>query len=481
MPESQFIVQPVPEEPGGYRHILRVAYPLMISMGSFTLMQFVDRIFLSWYSATAIQAAVPAGILSFTFICGFMALAGYSNTFVAQYYGSGNPDGCSRATAQAVWLALLSWPVMLMLIPFGRQLIISSGHPSEIIGEELSYFTILMIGSVTSPLGAAVSGFYTGRGLTLVTMSATVVSNLVNLVLDYALIFGHWGFPEMGIEGAAWASVIAGLVLPAILFILYFSRGTDAVYATRSTFRFEAPLFRRMLRYGIPAGVHLALDLASFAIFVMLTGRMGAQALAASNIALSINMLAFLPMIGIAIATAAVVGQFQGRRESGYAERACWTALKLGTTYMGLVGLTYILFPEFYISLFTIQGSELSLDEVLPIGRILLILTALWGLADASNLILAGALKGAGDTRFVMYYSLAVAWGFLVTGQVLIVIVFKLGIFVAWGWTAVYIAILASGYLWRFRSGKWKNIDLLGSQVPIQPDRPGAEALVAGD
>ncbi len=468
--------------PGGYREILKVAYPLMISMGSFTLMQFVDRMFLAWHSSVSIQAAVPAGILSFTFVCGFMALAGYSNTFVAQFMGAGDPAGCSRATAQSVFVAVLSWPIMLALIPVGHLVLRYSGHAPAVLEEELIYFNILMIGSVASPLGAAVSGFYTGRSKTLTTMTATVISNLVNLMLDYALIFGNWGFPAMGIRGAAWASVIASFVLPAILLVLYFSPSTNRAYRTRATFRWDTALIWRLVRFGSSSGVHLALDVASFGIFVLLTGRMGEVALAASNIALSINMLTFLPMIGISIAAATVVGQYQGKRQSHHAETAAWTALKIGIVYMTVIGITYILFPTFYLSFFTDRtGDGLTLEQLYPVGRILMIIMALWGLVDAANLVLSGALKGAGDTRFVMLFSLALAWGLLVPGQLILVYVLDQGVVVAWTWTALYIFAMAIGFTWRFRKGTWKSIDVLGIERPIQPDRPGAEALVVMD
>lgn len=476
------VAAPQYKVPGGYRELLVVAYPLMISMGSFTLMQFVDRMFLAWHSPISIQAAVPAGILHFTFVCGFMALAGYSNMFVAQFVGAGNASGCSRATAQSVWLALLSWPIMLALIPAGQWVLRNSGHEPAVLAEELIYFNVLMYGSVATPLGAAISGFFTGRSRTLITMGATIAANVVNFVLDYMLIFGHWGAPEMGIRGAAWASVISAFVMPAILFVIYFSPATDRLFSTRRMFRWDGALFLRLIRFGTPSGVHLALDVASFAIFVMLTGRMGAVALAASNIALSINMLTFLPMIGIGIAASTVVGQYQGRNQSHYAERASWTAFKIGIYYMGGIGITYVLFPAFYLSFFTeAGGAELSLADIYPVGRWLMVIMAVWGLVDSANLVLSGALKGAGDTRFVMWFSFAMAWGVLVPGQVVLVFGMDQGVIVSWLWTAFYILLMSIGFVWRFRTGRWKTIDMLGAHRPVVATRPGSEALVVGD
>ncbi|HBA84450.1 MAG TPA: MATE family efflux transporter [Verrucomicrobia bacterium] len=472
------------QSPGGYRETLRVAYPLIISTGSFTVMQFCDRMFLAWYSSSAIKAALPAGILSFTFICGFMALAGYANTFVAQYHGAGDRLGCSRATAQGVILSLLSWPLMLLLMPVGFWILKLSGHAPDVLADELIYFKILMWGSVTVPLGSAIGSFFTGRGDTFTNMIATIVANVVNIVLDYALIFGRWGFPEMGIAGAAWATIVSGLVTPAILFALYFcQQKLVAEYDTWKTFRWDGALLWRMVRFGAPSAVHLLLDISSFTLFVLWVGRMGGTEQAASNIALSINNLAFMPLIGMSIAASILVGQYQGRRDSATAERASWSALKIGWIYMLIVALTFILFPRAYFSLFTDRSaSGVLLADILPMGRYLLLMMAVWGLMDAANLILSGALKGAGDTRFVMYYSVAMNWCFWITGEALIIFVFDGGLLAAWSWLTAYVMLTAFGFFWRFRGGRWKTIDLLERETPRQPSAgPGAEACILGE
>lgn len=465
--------------PGGYREVLRIAYPLIISTGSFSLMQFVDRVFLARHSMVSIQAALPAGLLSFTLICAFMALAGYANTFVAQYHGRGDPEGCSRATAQGVWLSMLSWPLILLLIPLGRFLLQNAGHAPDVLAQELDYLTILMVGGVTIPLGAAISSFFTGRGDTLSNMYAQVAGNVVNIVLDYALIFGRWGFPEMGIRGAAIGTVVAGVVPPAILFALYFSRHIHARYQTRSNMGFNRRLMARLIRFGLPSGLHLLLDVSSFSAFVLMTGHMGALSLAVSNIALSINTLAFMPLVGISIAASTLVGQYQGRRDSTTAEKVGWTALKVGLIYMTCMALSYLLMPRIYFLLFSTGATDgFTLDELLALGRYLLIMMAAWGLLDAVNLILSGALKGAGDTRFVMWYSTAGSWLLLVPGQWVVIYAVKGGILMAWAWLTFVIMILSVGFWWRFRQGRWKGIDVLERQEPLPPARTGVDAYV---
>jgi MATE family multidrug resistance protein len=150
----------------------------------------------------------------------------------------------------------------------------------------------------------------------------------------------------MGIRGAAIGTVIAGVVPPLLLFSLYFSRRVDARYETRSSMGFNRRLMTRLIRFGLPSGLHLLLDVSSFSAFVLMTGHMGALSLAVSNIALSINTLAFMPLVGISIAASTLVGQYQGRRDSTTAEKAGWTALKVGLIYMTGMALSYLLMPR---------------------------------------------------------------------------------------------------------------------------------------
>lgn len=454
-----------------YREILHIAWPLIATQASFTLMLFCDRLLLARYSEVAIQAALPGGLLSFTFCCGFMSVAGYTSTFVAQFFGAKNRPACSRATAQGVLFALVTAPLLLLLIYPGRWLLMRAGHAPEVLADELPYFTILMLGSVATPLNAAISSYFTGQGRTRITMVATIISNFVNLTLDYALIFGRLGLPELGIRGAAIGTVIAGFISPLILFSIYFSAREQKLFQTRSTFFYDHRLFWRMIRFSLPSGIHLALDLASFSAFVLLTGRMGTVALAASNIALSINTLAFMPLIGFGIATSIIVGQYQGRRDSAHAVDASHAACQVALLYMAFTGAFFVSIPDFFIGLFLRPDAAALADEILPVGRILLVILTLWGLADAGNLVYGSALKGAGDTRFVMIFSVALTWLMLVPGQLVIIEWLKCGIVTAWWWTGLYVALLALGFTIRFFRGRWKDINVIGHSTDHESER----------
>jgi MATE family multidrug resistance protein len=276
----------------------------------------------------------------------------------------------------------------------------------------------------------------------------------------------------MGIAGAGWATVIGSWISPLIFALLYFSKPAIAEFQTLKNLRFDPYLFKRMIRFGLPSGLHWCLDVAAFTAFVLLVGKLGPVAHIASNIALSVNLIAFMPMIGMGMAASILVGQYLGRNQPDYAERVGWLALKIGVGYILLIGLSFLLFPGFYANVFEgdAAGSSVPFDELLKVVRILLVILAIWGVGDACALILSGALKGAGDTHFVMYYQSAVAWGFLVSGQIVIVEVLKLNVYISWIWTLLYILILGVGFMLRFRNGRWKSIDLLDRRVTLVED-----------
>ncbi|MCF7818265.1 MAG: MATE family efflux transporter [Kiritimatiellales bacterium] len=466
---------------GGWRELMQIAWPLIINSGTFALLNFFDRLFLSWYGEDSFRAALPAGILFFTLVCGFMALAGFTSTFVAQFWGAGDKPGCARATAQGILFALISIPLIMALTPVGLWLLRLSGHGPDVLPLEEEYFKILMWCGGGMTLSSALSSFFAGRGKTFVIMTCNIVANGLNILLNYLFIFGKWGCPEMGIAGAGWATVIGSWTSPLIFAILYFSKPVNAVFDTLRNLRFDRWLFMRMIRFGLPSGIHWFLDVASFTVFVLLVGRMGAVAHIASNIALSVNLIAFMPMIGMGMAASILVGQYLGRNQPDYAERMGWLTLKIGVCYIAAIGATFLLFPDFYTQVF-----EGGADGSVPAGelhrtvRILLAMLAVWGVADATSLIIAGALKGAGDTHFVMYFQSSVAWGFLVLGQLLIVFVFKGGVYASWVWTLLYIVLLGIGFILRFRSSRWKSIDLLDRRATILLDSSPVDHGVGG-
>lgn len=445
------------------REMFRIAMPLILSMASYTVMQFCDRIFLSHYSSVAIEAALPAGILAHTAVCFFQALASYAGTFTAQYHGAGRPAEGVRSSAQGIWLALFAWPLMAALIPLGWLVIRTSGHSAEVIAAERTYFTILTAGGVMVTLNAAIGGYFIGIGKTSVNFLSNFVGCGSNVLLNWVMIFGRWGCPSMGITGAAYATLISGVIAILLQFgMMFFEPAVRAAWRERG-FRVVAvdwPQLGQILRFGAPAALQTLLDLSVFTVFVFLTGKLGDLALAASNIAFSINNLAFSPLLGFGMAASTLVSQHLGAGDPDAAWRAGNTGLLFGLVYMGFIGSTFVMFPGFYFELFHSANAAFSAAELLQVGRVMMCLMAAWGLLDTLTIVLEQALKGAGDTKFVMLYMTTLGWTLLVPGAV--VLTYRgAGIIALWCWMAFYVMVLCSGLVWRWCSGKWRTIKMI--------------------
>jgi len=308
-------------EDGGIRELVRVAYPLILSTASHTIMQFTNRVFLAHYSPDALAACVPAGILSFSFLCFFMGTATYTNAFVAQYYGRKKTASVSVAVWQGVWLALVSGVILLSLTPAGLYLIDHSGHAAAVRALERPYFAILTAFAGFPVLNTALAAFFIGRGKTKVPMAVNIAGNALCVLLSWLLIFGAGPFPEMGIKGAGLAAVAGQMLMTVIYLRLIFSAANRRRYRTYRLVGVNKGMFARLIKYGVPNGVGFFLDVASFGAFIFIIGGMDKISLAASNIIASINMLAFMPVIGLGLASLTLVGKYIGMKKPDVAVR----------------------------------------------------------------------------------------------------------------------------------------------------------------
>jgi len=450
------------EDPGGCREVLRIAIPLVLSTASLTIMLFVDRMFLSWHSQSAVAAAIPGGITYFTICCFFLGTAEYVNTIVAQHHGAGDKPACTRAVWQGVFFSAISAPLILGSIPAGHALLGAAGHTHQVQELEREYFSILMIGGTALPFAAAFSSFFSGRGKTLVVMWGNLIGNGLNIALDYILIFGKLGFPEMGIQGAAIGTAITTFIPPLFWAALFLGARYQKTYRTRREFRWDRRLFLILLRFGIPSGLRFFLNLAAFTAFVMTVGRLGELSLAANNIALSIEMFSFLPMVGMSIATATLVGNYIGMGRPAYAERSAYSALRLAMVYSMTFALLFLLVPDLFLSLFVTDEFRGQGQVIVDTGVTLLRLVALYTVFDSMSLIFSGALNGAGDTRFTMLAQTALAWFLFVPSVFLTVEVLEWGIVAAWICLVIHIMLVGTTFFLRFRAGRWRAINMIG-------------------
>ncbi len=450
--------------PASYREIIAVSFPIIAAMAGRTIMMFCDRLFLAQHSQLELQAALPAGILSFTLMSIFYGTISYSGTFVAQYFGAEDREGCSRSLAQGLFLTMFSAPLLAAMAVPGSLLLGLAGHPPEVLELERVYFRIMMFSAAGPIFTAASSSFWNGRGKTVHTMLAVLAGAAVNIFLDYVMIFGRLGFPEMGIQGAALATAFASFIPGGILTVAAYTGKTAAEFRTRENFRFSGRLTGRILRFGFPAGLQIFMDVASFTIFIFIAGRLGTADFTANNLVFSVNNLVFNPLLGFGFATTVIVGRCIGMRRTDLAVRATRRTLLLSLIYFVPLAVSFVLVPGFYTRMFFSPDSACTLEELSSTAAKLLAIVAAWGVFDAVSLMYGGALRGAGDTKFVVYVSGFLAWLFWVPGVLYLYAVKDAGIVSLWLFTSLYVAIFGLLFFLRFRSGAWKNIDLLGRE-----------------
>jgi MATE family multidrug resistance protein len=453
----------------GYREVLAISFPLVASMGSITVMQFTDRVFLANHSVDAIAAALPAGIASFTFIAFFMGVANYTNVFVAQYTGARAFNRVGAALWQGIYFSLAAAALLALMCYFSGRLFDLIGHSPHIRSLEVTYFNILTLGAGLVVLNSAMACFYTGRGLTWTVMLVNMAGAVVNIPLDYCLIYGMGPFPELGIVGAGIATVIASATITVILIILIFSKRNRGRFATWHARAFDRELFGRMMRYGLPSGIQFFLEIFGFTFFVQMVGRLGDLELAASNIVLAIESLSFLPMVGFHIGNATLMGQAIGRGRPEEGAYATISAVHITLVYMLFLAVVFVLTPEPLLRLFrTDQHTPAQYADIMALGVILLRFVAAFSFFDALNLIFSSAIKGAGDTRFIMWTIGALSLGVMIIPVYVAVEVLGAGIYAAWTLATFYVWALGMAFMLRYRQGKWKRMRVIeeGSTLP---------------
>jgi len=446
----------------GYREVLAISLPLVASMGSFTLMQFTDRVFLANYSVDAIAAALPAGIASFTLISFFMGVANYTNVFVAQYTGARAFHRVGSSLWQGIYFSLGAAVLLASMVFFSEGIFEWIGHSPHIRSLEIAYFNVLTLGAGLVVLNSAIACFYTGRGLTWTVMLVNMIGAAVNIPLDYCLINGVGPFPKLGIVGAGLATVTASAATTTILAFLIFRKDNRKRFSTWRSRALDKELFGRMMRFGVPSGIQFFLEIFGFTFFIQMLGRLGDLELAASNIVLSIETLSFLPMVGFHIGNATLVGQAIGRRRPEEGAYATTSAIHITMVYMMFLAVVFVLTPEPLLRLFkSDHHTTAQYSEIMALGVVLLRFVAAFSFFDALNLVFSSAIKGAGDTRFIMWTIAALCFGLMILPIYIAVEVLGAGIYAAWTIATVYVAALGVAFMLRYRQGKWKRMRVI--------------------
>ena len=438
------------------RQVLLLAGPLVLQNLSQTLLGVVDTFFVSQIGTEAVGAVGLAAVLYFAVLMLFRSAANSTVVFVGRAHGEGDEGKIGTAVWRSLnMIAWLSLAVFALPWLFAQVMVLFDPNDgSQVAALGTTYLQIRAVEIPFIMFSAVVWGFLVGRGDSRTPMILAWITVLLNIGLDWLLVPGNLGFPRLGVAGAAYATVMANGVNALLSGAILWSRRNRRVYRTAVPQLARWPELRQLLWVGLPLGLGDFIEIASFSLFFALLARLGTEVLAANQIALQFMSLSFTFGVAINMAASSLVAQYLGAKRPDLAEKAAYRAVVVAMIGMGLIGLSYLIAPELLMGIFSDD------PRVIEAGVTILRLVALYQIFDAIGIVLAGALNGAGDTRFTMWGRILLAWGLFI--PLTWVILFRLdgGVWGAWFSALVYLTTLALLYLFRFRAGRWKQIDL---------------------
>lgn len=493
-----------------------IATPAAISMLSFALMQFVDRLLCSrLISPEALTAAGNGGIASWVPSSVVMGVMGVINTYVSQNLGAGRPERGPKYAWAGLWMCLGVW--LVVLLPFAlafpsvyglmRETLGLPGVSEHVHRMESIYGRVILCGAVVMLWARAMGHYFYGMHRPGVVMVSTICGNLTNLAVSIGLIL--WAMSrhdlapepraELALGGAALGTVAGVTVEFLIPMVIFVSPSMNRRYATRRSWRPAWEPVQDILRIGWPGGVMFGNEMVCWWIFM---GGFVASFDHGSDTAVhgpagwithQYMMLSFMPAVGISIATTAMVGKCIGAGRHDLAASRTWLGVRLTMVYMGACALCFVLFGRLMSTPFL--PADVSPEQgarIIELARWMLVLAATFQLFDGMAITLSGALRGAGDTVWPGVVTIFMSWGVIVGGGWFAVNHLPaLSSYGPWAASSLYIILLSLILLARFLSGRWKSIKVLrdptvgeavegGHPVLVSDPGPGAIAIAPG-
>ncbi|MFN3977168.1 MATE family efflux transporter [Sulfurihydrogenibium azorense] len=429
------------------KKILSLAVPAAFSNLFDMIQVIVDMIMLGRVSPVAIAAAgISMQFLGLLYA--FMASFSVGNSaVVSRFVGAKELDEASKTTFTSSVIAfLISIPFTIFGVFFSKYVFIFMGSSEEVVKAGETYLSIISLTFPVIFIEFALYSSLNASGDTKTPLKIVVVANVINTVLAYTLIFGKFGFPALGIKGAAIATAISYY----ISFVLYLY-----VFLTKKSIVSFYPQFikdyaKRVLEIGIPAGVERVITYFSFLLFVKMIAEYGTYTLAGYQVGLRIEGLAFMPGFGFTIAAMTLVGQSIGAKNYEEAQKLGWQTAKIASVFMGFMGVLMFLFPQYFAMIFTND------EKVIQEAILYLKVVGLTQVPLAIGFVLSGALRGAGSTKLTLLINTASLWFFRIIPAYVLSKMFGNVLYIYY---AMFVeTFLKAGILYyMFKKGYWKR------------------------
>ncbi len=478
-----------PQSENGMAQVLKMAWPASLTMLNAQVIKFVDGWMVAGVGTDSFSAQYMGGMASFipeAFMIGLLTVV---NTYVSQNFGAGQFRKTSRYVWGGILLSLIAAAVMAPLAIFAPLIFKILKHTPEIQALEVMYFRFMILSVCFTTSSRVLEQFFFGIHRPKIVLFSSVLANGLNVLGNYILIFGKFGFPAMGLKGAAIATIIAWIAQFLLLLSIFLSARMHQKFGTRFIRNFRLSYCVQIFKLGWPAGTQLCSDIACWTLFAggLVGAYFGPMHLMASVTAIRYMGLSFMPAVGIGIATTALVGRYIGQGKPDIARKRAHTGLLIAMIYMGLCGVAFFIFRQPMVEFFTNVAPNAGANapdpaevaEIVRIGSKILIMAAVFQLFDAVGIIYIGALRGAGDTLWPMVITILMSWIVILGGGFgAVYFLPQLESLGPWLAGSIYVVLLAFAMTWRFESGAWRKIDLLGKGRRVEPGpaEPGADA-----
>lgn len=433
--------------------IMALALPAMIENILQVLMGSVDTYFIGKIGTEAIAGVGITNLIMNIYIAFFLALGVGTTAIVSRNVGANNVENANNVVKQSIIMALgIGIAFGIINFIFSENILFFSGAEEKVLQYALPYFLSVAVPSVFLCLMMVLSSSLRGAGDTKTPMKIAIISNIINIVLDYVLIFGIFNFAGLGILGAGIATTISRIVGVILLLGKLNSNETKIRINIFDKWTIDWGILKSVTKIGLPAGFEKLIMRIGQLVYGGLIIKISTEAYAAHNIAGTIESFSYLPGMGFGVAAATLVGQNLGSGETDEAQKYGLISYFLATGFMVIVGIIFYMFAPFLAGLFS-EDLEV-IDLVVKVLRII----ALFQPFLCITLVITSALQGAGDTKFPMYSTFIGIWGVRVLGVYILGMKLNLGLVGVWLAYALDVTVRGIILMIRFMKGKWKEI-----------------------
>lgn len=443
--------------PGSLRELWKLSFPLMLTQLSVMMMTFTDRWLLANFSVDAHNAAVAATTLGWALICGWIVLAGIAEVFVAQYNGAGQKHRLGEPVWQMLWFSLFS---VLFFLPAAHFITLWTYGTGPDTVLERDYLGIMLLFGPFYAAQAALCGFFVGQGKTRLITSVVVVANVLNMFLDWVMIFGVEGWvPQMGVKGAAIATSMAVIFQMFVLGAVFLNKKNREEYGT-GRWKLDIGAAWACAKIGLPSAVLIVMDILAFAFYYHLMKGKGLEYITIAGICQTMFILCIFFSEGVNKAVTAIVGNMIGAKEYDRIPRVFWSGFLLNIFFFAGLFTLFWLGTPFIVSQFLPLADPVFVESIYASLQTCLLLTTVLIFFEGMRLIFSGGLTAAGDTMFLLLSGSSLVWLTMVLPVYLIVILNDAPIEVASLISVGWCVTAASIYFLRTRMIDWRSGDV---------------------